>query len=404
MIAMVTPERAVVVALAAAHEPLEEVYADLRELKALLLAAGAQVVAEVVQKRSVPDPATFLGKGKVTELGMLVQEQGAALVAFDGDLSPAQVHHLEEQLPQGVKVLDRSAVILDIFATRARTREAKLQVELAQLSYLLPRLTRRWQHLSRQAGGIGTRGVGETQLEIDRRVIRRRLVFLGREIRRMERERRAQRAGRQRVPTVALVGYTNAGKSALFQRLTGRKTLVEDWLFSTLDPLVRRAVVGNGIAVAVTDTVGFIRKLPHQLVASFRATLMEAACADVLLHVLDASDSRVLTNFRVGEEVLESLGVDPASCLVVMNKIDLLQGEPLEVPAGRRVFPVSARTGEGLEALRQVIGEVLLERGLVEVVRFPVAESANFHRALGDTRVVGRHFTQQTLELYRLRR
>lgn len=401
---MSTPERAVVVALAAADGLLEEVYADLRELKALLITAGAQVVAELVQKRSGPDPATFLGKGKVLELGRLVKEHGAVLVAFEGDLTPAQVHHLEEQLLEGVKVLDRAAVILDIFATRARTREAKLQVELAQLSYLLPRLTRRWEHLSRQAGGIGTRGVGETQLEIDRRVIRRRLAFLRREIRRMERERRVQRAGRERIPTVALVGYTNAGKSALFQRLTGRKTLVEDLLFSTLDPLVRRAVVGDGITVALADTVGFIRKLPHQLVASFRATLMEAASADVLLHVVDASDSRVLTNLRVGEEVLESLGVDPASCLVVLNKIDLLRGEPVEFPAGRRVLPVSARTGEGLEALRQAIGGTLVERGLVEVVRFPLAEGASFQRALGDSRVVGRRFTQKGLELYRLRR
>jgi GTP-binding protein HflX len=403
MIAMASREKAVVVGVQPPNLPLVELEADLAELASLLDTAGADVVGRVVQKRGAPDPATYLGRGKVEELRELVIATGAGLVAFDAELSPAQVHHLEEQLPEGVKVLDRAGVILDIFALRAKTREAKTQVELAQLQYLLPRLTRRWQHLSRQAGGIGTRGVGETQLEMDRRVIKRRIALLRRKLEEIEKERRVQRAGRERLPAVALVGYTNAGKSALFQRLTQRATLVEDRLFATLDPLVRRAIIGPGVEVTVADTVGFIRKLPHELVASFRATLAEAATADVLVHVVDASHPRWPQHLAVGEEVLEGLGVEPARCVVALNKVDQVAELP-EPPAGRRSVVVSARTGQGLGELEALVASTLEEQGLVQVLRFSAEGGEALRAALARGDLVGRRFSSEGVELYFRRR
>jgi len=403
MIAMASREKAVVVGVQPPNLPLAELEADLAELASLLDTAGADVVGRVVQKRGAPDPATYLGRGKVEELRELVIATGAGLVAFDAELSPAQVHHLEEQLPEGVKVLDRAGVILDIFALRAKTREAKTQVELAQLQYLLPRLTRRWQHLSRQAGGIGTRGVGETQLEMDRRVIKRRIALLRRKLEEIEKERRVQRAGRERLPAVALVGYTNAGKSALFQRLTQRATLVEDRLFATLDPLVRRAIIGPGVEVTVADTVGFIRKLPHELVASFRATLAEAATADALVHVVDASHPRWPQHLAVGEEVLEGLGVEPGRCVVVLNKVDQVAELP-EPPAGRRSVLVSALTGQGLGELEALVASTLEERGLVQVLRFSAEGGEALRAALARGDLVGRRFSSEGVELYFRRR
>jgi GTP-binding protein HflX len=403
MIAMASREKAVVVGVQPPNLPLAELEADLEELASLLDTAGADVVGRVVQKRGAPDPATYLGRGKVEELRELVIATGAGLVAFDAELSPAQVHHLEEQLPEGVKVLDRAGVILDIFALRAKTREAKTQVELAQLQYLLPRLTRRWQHLSRQAGGIGTRGVGETQLEMDRRVIKRRIALLRRKLEEIEKERRVQRAGRERLPAVALVGYTNAGKSALFQRLTHRATLVEDRLFATLDPLVRRATIGPGVEVTVADTVGFIRKLPHELVASFRGTLAEAATADVLVHVVDASHPRWPQHLAVGEEVLEGLGVERARCVVALNKVDQVAELP-EPTAGRRSVLVSALTGQGLGELEALVASTLEERGLVQVLRFSAEGGEALRAALARGDLVGRRFSSEGVELYFRRR
>jgi len=400
---MASREKAVVVGVQPPNLPLAELEADLAELASLLDTAGADVVGRVVQKRGAPDPATYLGRGKVEELRELVIATGAGLLAFDAELSPAQVHHLEEQLPEGVKVLDRAGVILDIFALRAKTREAKTQVELAQLQYLLPRLTRRWQHLSRQAGGIGTRGVGETQLEMDRRVIKRRIALLRRKLEEIEKERRVQRAGRERLPAVALVGYTNAGKSALFQRLTQRATLVEDRLFATLDPLVRRTTIGPGVEVTVADTVGFIRKLPHELVASFRATLAEAATADVLVHVVDASHPRWPQHLAVGEEVLEGLGVEPGRCVVALNKVDRVAELP-EPPAGRRSVLVSALTGQGLGELEVLVASTLEERGLVQVLRFSAEGGEALRAALARGDLVGRRFSSEGVELYVRRR
>jgi len=303
-----------------------------------------------------------------------------------------------------VKVLDRAGVILDIFALRARTREAQTQVELAQLSYLLSRLTRRWAHLSRQAGGIGTRGVGETQLESDRRIIRRRIAALRERLEGIERERAVQRKRRSLLPGVALVGYTNAGKSTLFERLTGTQTLVEDRLFATLDPRTRRAEIGDGLVVTVADTVGFIRKLPHHLVASFRATLAEAALAQVVVHLVDASHADWSDHLDVGEEVLESLGVDPKSCVIALNKIDRIDGGPPPAPPDRTVVAISALTGQGLDRLRSEVRSAVLSEPGIEVLRFPAAGGEELQRALQEETVVARRFSEAGIELVVRRR
>ncbi len=384
--------------------PMSTVNAHLDELAQLVDTAGGDAVARVTQERRTPDSRSFVGKGKVAEIAAAVGEHGARLVVFDDDLSASQARHLEEALPDGVKVLDRAGVILDIFALRARTREAQTQVELAQLTYTLSRLTRRWSHLSRQAGGIGTRGVGETQLEIDRRAIRRRIAFLKESLDDVERERAQQRKRRASLPAVALVGYTNAGKSTLFVALTGGRTVVEDRLFATIDPRVRRAELGEGAVVTVADTVGFIRKLPHHLVASFRATLAEAALAQVVVHVVDVSHPGWPDQLRVGDEVLESLGVDPRGCLVVLNKVDRLDGAPPPPPDGRPALAVSALTGAGVSALQQAIRARILDHPDLEVLRFPPEGGEALQRALAERSVIARRFTADAVELVVRRR
>ncbi len=388
-----------VVGLCLAGARRSDVEAHLDELEQLVATAGGETVARLVQERRAPDPATLLGRGKLAELAALVKERGITLVVFDDDLSPGHVRQVEAVLGEGVKVLDRSAVILDIFALRARTREAQTQVELGQLTYLLPRLTRRWRHLSRQAGGIGTRGVGETQLESDRRAIRRRIAVLQRRLAEIERERAVQRRRRQALASVALVGYTNAGKSTLFTRLTGAATLVEDRLFATLDPRVRRAVVGEDLVVTVADTVGFIRKLPHHLVASFRATLAEASLAEVVVHVVDCSHPAWAEQLAVGEEVLASLGVDPRGCIVALNKIDRVGGAVPPAVPDRRCVAVSALVGSGLEALRGAVHDAVLALPGTEVLRFPPEGGEMLERALREETVVARRFAADGIEV-----
>jgi GTP-binding protein HflX len=396
---MAEREKAVLVGVAVRALPGAVVSAHLDELAQLVDTAGGVAIARVTQERKAPDPKYFVGKGKVEEIAAAVAEHGARLVVFDDDLSSSQARHLEEALPDDVKVLDRAGVILDIFALRARTREAQTQVELAQLNYMLSRLTRRWSHLSRQAGGIGTRGVGETQLEIDRRTIRRRIAFLKESLEDVERERAQQRRRRASLPAVALVGYTNAGKSTLFVQLTGDETLVEDRLFATIDPRVRRAELGDGTLVTVADTVGFIRKLPHHLVASFRATLAEATLAQVVVHVVDVSHPGWESQLRVGDEVLESLGVDPRQCIVALNKVDRLDGAPPLPPDGRDAVRLSALTGDGLSELRVAIRRRVLEQPGLEVLRFPPEGGEALQRALGELTVVARRFTADGIEL-----
>ena len=330
------------------------------ELQELVRTAGAEAVGVVTQRRSRPDPAYFIGRGKLEEVAAQVAEAGADLVIFDHDLSPAQARNLEKALNTGV--LDRTQLILDIFAQRARTREGKLQVELAQLRYLLPRLTGRGTELSRLGGGIGTRGPGETKLETDRRQVRRRIGELVQELEEVRRHRRVQRGrrGRSRVPVVALVGYTNAGKSTMLRALTGAETLVEDRLFATLDPLTRRLDLPGGTRALLTDTVGFIHNLPHQLVAAFSATLEEVVEADLLLHVVDASHPLAPEMVETVSKVLRDLGAGDKPVIIALNKADRIDGPPpLPDAAAEAVVVTSALTGEGLDALRQALEAAL---------------------------------------------
>jgi GTPase len=335
------------VRLAASADPLTE-------LRLLAMTAGAEVLGEVLQRRSSVRSSTFLSKGKIEEVRSLSSEQNASLLLMDDDLSPAQSRNLEEDLE--LRVVDRSGLILDIFARRARTREARLQVELAQLEYVLPRLTRMWEHLSRLGGGIGTRGPGETQLEVDRRRIRERIAKLKRELEGVVRERRVQRKGRRGCYKVSLVGYTNAGKSTLFNALTRARVFVEDQLFATLDPTTRVFATSGRTRALLTDTVGFIRKLPAHLVASFRATLEEITEADLLLHVVDASEQNPQSQIDAVEAVLDEIGALERPRLLVFNKIDVLEDEVALLGLRARhpgaVF-VSAVTRDGIPALRE---------------------------------------------------
>lgn len=333
-------------------EPDNVVDDHLDELSKLIEAAGGEPLARVVQERHSPDPATYIGRGKAEEVSRLASGVAASLVVFDDDLSPGQIRNLESIIP--VKVIDRSTLILDIFAGRARTREAKTQVELAQLQYLLPRLTRQWSHLSRQAGGIGTRGVGETQLEIDRRLVRSRIGRLRSDLKKIERTRKTQREGRFGSFTVALVGYTNAGKSTLFNRLTGDDTYAANKLFATLDSRIRKAGFETPRETVIIDTVGFVRKLPHHLVASFRSTMEEAVSADLVIHVVDLSHPQYDDQETIGNEVLEDLGIDQDRVITVYNKIDRIDREPQLDERGIKVW-LSALEGEGAELLENLI-------------------------------------------------
>src|SRR5437016_4396504 len=333
----------------------------LEELERLADTAGAQVIGKTIQRIDAPTPNFYLGQGKVESLTEDLKNSNATLVLFDESLTPVQGVKLEKSL--GVRVMDRTEVILDIFATRARSHEAKLQVELAQLEYLLPRLTRMWTHLSRIRGGIGLRGPGETQLETDRRVIRRKISTLRKRLKDVAEHRANQRQGRRDLPTAALVGYTNAGKSSLLKALSGHDVFIEDRLFATVDTLAREVDVGEGYRYRLTDTVGFIRKLPHHLVASFRATLEEAESADLLLHVIDASHPGWEDQLDVVEK--ETTSVSPKRVIHVFSKADLLPDPQAFLEMVRERYPHAVltsatthdarRTTHGVEDLRRAL-------------------------------------------------
>jgi len=340
--------------------------ASLAEFCELVLSAGATVVAQVLQRKSRPDPATLIGAGKVEEIAGIAAANHADLVLFDHDLTPTQLRNLESQLP--CTVLDRTQLILDIFARHARTREGQLQVELAQLEYMLPRLAGKGKAMSQLGGGIGTRGPGETKLETDRRRIQKRLVHLRGELEGVRRIRHQQRQRRESVPvpTVALVGYTNAGKSSLFNRLTGAGVLASSRMFATLDPKLRAIELPSRRRVLLSDTVGFIRNLPHTLVTSFRATLEEVERAEVLLHVRDANSAYGDEQKSQVERVLGELEVLDKPRIEVLNKIDLVPDAEHAGLEGRGAIPVSARTGEGMEALLRAIDEALVADPLID--------------------------------------
>lgn len=388
-------ERAVLVGLEAGGVRRWQVEDHLAELSHLALTAGAEVAGTLVQKLSVPNPAYYVGKGKADELRALCAREGATLVVFDDELSPAQVKNLQELT--GRRVIDRTELILDIFALRARSREGRIQVELAQFRYMLPRLTRAWTHLSRQEGGIGTRGPGEQQLEVDRRRIREKIRHLKDKLAEVERERTTQGTQRRRreIPVVALVGYTNAGKSTLMNALTSAGVRVEDRLFATLDPTTRALALPKGRRALLTDTVGFIRKLPHHLVESFKATLEGVRQADLLLHVIDIAHPQVEEQVRAACGVLGEIEAGEKPSIAVFNKIDLL-AEEARLMRFARGFPlhaaVSALRGTGLDTLRDLM-EVELGRGLVACrLAVPQSEAALISRIYGEGTVLSRRY------------
>jgi GTP-binding protein HflX len=338
-------------------------FQSLDELRELATSAGARVIEEVIQHRHRPDPATYIGKGKVQELRERILVEGADVIIVDDELSPSQQKNLTEELD--IKVIDRTGIILDIFAKRARTREGQLQVELAQLNYRLTRLTGFRDYLSRLGGGIGTRGPGETKLEMDRRQIRHRIATLRKDIEQVRKHRQLHRERRRRdqLPLVSLVGYTNAGKSTLFRALSREDTLVSSRLFSTLDPLIRRIRLGGKNQVLISDTVGFIKKLPHLLVSAFRATLEEVVEADLILHVIDVSDPDHEDKRAVVIDVLREIGAADHPCLTVYNKADLLD-ENATSGLPSNVLLVSAVGGQGLDALvHEIMDQVGQGRG-----------------------------------------
>lgn len=350
----------------------------LEELQELARSAGADPVGQLISKREHADPKFFIGKGKVEELGFLIQSLEAELVLFNNPLSPSQERNLEKALQ--VRVLDRTGLILDIFAQRAQSYEGKLQVELAQLKHLSTRLVRGWTHLERQKGGIGLRGPGETQLETDKRLIGRRILQIQKRLEKVDRQRDQGRRARRRteVPVVGLVGYTNAGKSTLINALTGAGVYAADQLFATLDPTLKRYTIGQGQTVVLADTVGFVRDLPHELVAAFKSTLQETVEADLLLHVIDATDEQLQETIDEVERVIDEIGAGDVPRVRVLNKIDGLEGrEPtLERNAEGRIDSVwlSAKTARGLELIDEVVREQVVPQVVRREIRIKPSE------------------------------
>jgi GTP-binding protein HflX len=364
-------ERALLVGVVTRDQRRAKVEDYLKELALLADSAGAEVVHTIVQERKSIDAAFYIGKGKAEELVWLAGEKKIDIVIFDDDLSPVQVRNLESLIP--CKIIDRSGIILDIFASRARTSEAKTQVELAQLQYMLPRLTRQWTHLSKQFGGIGTKGPGETQIETDRRTIRTKITRLKARLQEISTERDVQRKGRENLPRASLVGYTNAGKSTLLKRLSGADVFIEDRLFATLDPTVRLVAFTPAHRVLLSDTVGFIRKLPHHLVASFKSTLDEVRDADLLLHVIDLSHPLFEEQIAIVNETLEEIGTQGKPTIHVFNKVDRVENRNLITSVLSRfgnAVCISAERGINMNGLVSAVAELLEGTIVEETIRF----------------------------------
>jgi GTP-binding protein HflX len=399
-------EKAVLVGVASRLVPRSVTEEHLDELERLVDTAGAEVVARFIKERSAPDPKTYVGKGSVVEIGEKAREEGAALIVFDDELTPSQARNLEESWGEGLRAIDRPGIILDVFASHARTREARTQVELAQLQYLLPRLAGRYEHLSRMGGGIGGRGPGEQKLEVDRRKIRTRISRLRDDLSGIETSRLVRRRGRRGLFQVAIAGYTNAGKTTLFNRLTRESAYTADRLFATLDSRVARASSRKLPDALFIDTVGFVRKLPTALVASFRSTLAEIREADLVLHAVDASSPRGEEERKIAIEVLDEIGVPQERILTVWTKQDLVPGAGTASRAGatRRKAAdgshfVSALTGAGLEALEAEVLRLSVPRGEKFRVRIPYADGRSIAAARASFRVLEEEDAGDSLRL-----
>jgi len=370
-------ERALLIGLERPGHDKWAVKDSLDELRELTESAGAEVLDIISQKRDTPAAPTFIGTGKASELAARCSETGANIVIFDDDLSPAQGRNLAEILGENIKVIDRTELILDIFAQRARTREGKIQVELAQLQYMLPRLAGLWTHLSRQRGGVGSRGPGEQQLEVDRRRVQEKIHRLEHALEEVQKNRRIERSGRQRLhwPLVSIIGYTNSGKSTLMNALTGANVLAEDKLFATLDPTTRKLRLSNNQNILLSDTVGFLRKLPHHLVESFKATLEEVVESDLLLHVVDVSHPQAREQIEAVEIVLKEIEAWGKPTVVALNKIDRLETDATTLENFQREFdhavPISAKNGDGLEILLDEMANQLKERRVDVTLSIP---------------------------------
>ncbi|MCK5146963.1 GTPase HflX [bacterium] len=368
---------------------------SLEELAALADTAGAKVVGRIIQNRRNVDPGTLIGKGKIQQVATMAQELDAKTIIFDADLSPTQMKNLEKLINK--KVVDRSGLILDIFAGRARSREAQLQVELAQLNYFMPRLSKLWTHLSRQEGGIGTRGPGETQLETDRRAIRKRIRHLDQQLEKIGRQRATRRKHRSKFIKVALIGYTNVGKSSLMNTLAGAETFVENRLFATLDATVRSVSLEDHNEILLIDTVGFIKKLPHHLVASFRSTLEETLDADILLHVVDVSHPTFEEQIGSVLDVLHDFDIHHKPILTVFNKIDRLSHRDRLTPLAEKFAPsvfISATRGLGLAQLRSSICEMIAHREVNGSIKLPLDASRRLARIHEIARVTNTSFKE----------
>ena len=383
-------ERAYLVGVEFHNKPyLLSISDSLQELSLLAATAGLEIVGQTNQRLNHPNPATLIGSGKVEEIKIFIEESHANLVIFDEELSPRHLRELEEKFGKDVRVLDRTALILDIFALHANTAEGKLQVELAQYEYLYPRLTRAWTHLARQAGGgagrsgsvggVGLRGPGETQLEVDRRRARTRIAFLKGELEKVRAHRHQYRQMRKKtqIPIIALVGYTNAGKSTLINQLTHSDVLVADKLFATLDPTTRRLKLAGDNTVLITDTVGFIQKLPTQLIAAFRATLEEISEADLLLHIVDVTHPAAIAHWKSVQNTLEDINCANIPVITVLNKIDRMinsQHMDFSKPEWINAIPISAMTGQGIDVLLKRISQELFETLVPVHVKLPYAQ------------------------------